>query len=340
MGVEGISRMKITTRGAVLLLLILHVIVITSSLPSMKTVAPNQKSAEDSNATLTIADESDVPGEGSNPTMEYYPRKYYAAERYNYNLEVKVLAKDPDGIASVIMHYADRGSSVWDQTTMVQTEDREDLFAANLEFTYNSTGGRVYDTFRQVLYVATDSLGNVAQSPIFEFGIGETVLTVDSDPQLYDTPDLWYLLGTTGHEVTWATASHGFRYVLLKDGLLLEQDNWIWNQELTINVDGLELGEHVYRLTIDGGWSQEMDTVTVHVVTELPFGVPTDSVGPSTDSVGALTDPEWFIGPSITERILPTGLDTPLPNEVLAIGIVLALAAVSIVLIGRQLKKG
>jgi hypothetical protein len=305
----------------------------------MKTVASNQKSAEDSNATLTIAYESDVPGEGSNPTMEYYPRKYYAAEKYNYNLEVKVLAKDPDGIDSVIMHYADRGSSVWDQTTMVQTEDREDLFAANLGFSYNSTGGRVYDTFRQVFYVATDTLGNVAQSPLLEFGMGGTVLTVDDDPQLYDTPDLWYLLGTTGHEVTWATASHGFRYVLLKDGLLLEQHNWIWNQGLAINVDGLELGEHVYRLTIDGGWSQEMDIVTVHVVSELPFGVPTDSVGPSTDFVGALTDPEWFVGPSITETILPTEPDTPLPNEVLAIAIILALATVSIVLIGRQLKK-
>jgi hypothetical protein len=334
MGVEGVLRMKITARGAVLLL-ILHVIVITSSLPSMKTVAPNQKSAEDSNATLTIANESDVPGEGSNPTMEYYPRKYYAAEKYNYNLEVKVLAKDPDGIDSVIMHYADRGSSVWDQTTMVQTEDREDLFAANLGFSYNSTGGRVYDTFRQVFYVATDTLGNVAQSPLLEFGMGGTVLTVDDDPQLYDTPDLWYLLGTTGHEVTWATASHGFRYVLLKDGLLLEQHNWIWNQGLTINVDGLELGEHVYKLTVDGGWSIEMDTVTVHVVSELPTGVPTDSVGPSTDFVGPAPATDWG-SPSITEPSSPTGLGTPLPIEVLAIAIIWALAAVLIVLIVRQ----
>lgn len=329
--------MRDAIRIIVIIFLILQFTAIDSSWLPKSELSSGCHSVETQNETPRIADESDVPGEGSNPTMEYYPRKFYAAERYNYNLEVKVLAKDPDGIASVIMHYADLGSSEWDQTAMVQAEDREDLFAANLEFSYNSTGGRVYDTFRQVFYVATDSLGNVAQSPLFEFGMGQNILTVDDDPQLYDTPDLWYLPGTTGHEVTWATAAHGFRYVLLKDGLLLEQHNWIWNQELTINVDGLELGEHVYRLTIDGGWSQEMDTVTVHVVNELPSGVPTDSVGPSTDFVGALTNPESFVGPSITEPILPTGHDTPLPNEVLAI--ILALAAVSIILIVRQLKK-
>jgi hypothetical protein len=327
--------MRVTIRNIAILFLMIHLITIGSSWLPISELTPECQSVEIHNETMRIADESDVPGEGSNPAMEYYPRKYYAAHTHNYNLEVKVLAKDPHGVDSVIMHYTNRGSSSWNQTIMTQSHDRADLYVATLEFIYNSTGGRVYDTFRQVFYVATDTLGNVAQSPLLEFGMGETYLTVDDDPQLYDTPDLWYLIGSTGHEVTWATASHGFRYVLLKDGLLLEKHNWIWNQGLTINVDGLELDEHVYKLTVDGGWSIETDIVIVHVVSELPTGVPTDSVGPSTDFVGPAPATDWG-DPSTTEPSSPTGLGTPLPIEVLAIAIIWALAAVLIVLIVRQ----
>jgi hypothetical protein len=279
------------------------------------------------NEIWTVSDESDIPGEGSNPTMEYYPRKYYANPNYDYTLNVTVQAKDPDGIDSVIMHYANPGDNDWNQISMIQSEEREDLFTATLDFFYNSTDGMIYDSYRQVYYVANDTLGNVARSPIMEFGLVQTLgtWTADYDGDLYDTPDLWYLVGSTGHEVTWKTVYVGYYYTLLKDGLVLEQH--LWSGSLTINVDGLPLGDHVYQLFVDGGFNRGIDNVTVHVVNELPAGVPTDSVGPSTDIVDSST----------TETSLPTGLGTPLPIEVLAI--VLALAAVSIVLIGRQLKQ-
>jgi hypothetical protein len=70
----------------------------------------------------------------------------------------------------------------------------------------------------------------------------------------------------------------GFYYTLLKDGHVLEKHEWLG--ELTINVDGLSLGDHAYQLAVNGGFSTGRDNVTVHVVTELPFGVPTGSVGP------------------------------------------------------------
>jgi len=225
---------------------------------------------------------ADIPGEGSNPTMEYYPRKYYGPTNEDYTLLVKVLAKDPDGIDSVIMHFADRGSSDWDETPMARSRGNDGLFTATLEFFYNSTELQPYETYyRQVYYVANDTLGNIAQSPIMEFGLSQTywTWTADYDGDLYDTPDLWYLVGSTGHRVTWVTVYGGFYYTLLKDDLVLE--NHIWLGELTINVDGLPLGEHIYQLAVDGGFTTGRDNVTVHVVSELPFGVPTGSVGPN-----------------------------------------------------------
>jgi len=71
----------------------------------------------------------------------------------------------------------------------------------------------------------------------------------------------------------------GFYYTLLKDGHVLEHHFWL--DELTINVDGLPLGDHFYELVVAGGYSTGRDNVTVHVVSELPFGVPTGSVGPN-----------------------------------------------------------
>ncbi|MFW9804557.1 MAG: hypothetical protein ACFFFC_18005 [Candidatus Thorarchaeota archaeon] len=234
---------------------------------------------------------SDIPGEGSNPTMEYYPRKYYGPTNENYTLSVKVLARDPDGIDSVIMHFADQGSSDWNHIPMTRSEGNDDLFTATLEFFYNSTELQPHETYyRQVYYVANDTLGNVAQSPIMEFGLSPTywTWTVDFYSYLYDTPDLWYLVGSTGHQVTWATTEGGFYYTLLKDGYLLEHH--FWHDELTINVDGLPLGDHFYELVVAGGFSTGRDNVTVHVVSELPFGVPSGSVGPNMNPLTNLGD--------------------------------------------------
>jgi hypothetical protein len=275
--------MRVDARSALILFLMLHVAAISSNYPSSNELQSDCQSAELYNEKWMIADESDIPGEGSNPTMEYYPRKYYAAANFDYTLTVSVLARDPDGIDSVVMYYANRGSSDWNQTPMTRSAGSGDIFTTTLEFFYNSTGWQLYDTYRQVYYVANDTLGNVAQSSIMEFGLAQITWTADYDGDLYDTPDLWYVAGSTGHEVTWETVYGGFYYTLLKDGLILEKHIWVGS--LTINVDGLPSGDHVYRLSVDGGFSTGIDNVTVHVVNELPAGVPTGSVGPNRNPI-------------------------------------------------------
>jgi hypothetical protein len=87
-------------------------------------------------------------------------------------------------------------------------------------------------------------------------------------------------MGTTGHTITWE-ATYGYFYSLYEDGHLIEYAKW--SSPFTINVDGHECGDYVYKLYVSGGGWGDSDNVTVHVVEstdEIPFGAYTDSVEP------------------------------------------------------------
>ncbi|MHA2212546.1 MAG: hypothetical protein ACW992_05240 [Candidatus Thorarchaeota archaeon] len=234
-------------------------------------------SVTSSAAKVGVSASSDVSADEDGPVMEYYPRKFLTDSYHFHNLSVVVFANDPDGVDSVAMLFSTVDSGEWNRTELKRNDVNIDRFEGNLIFEGNATQSGELVSY-SVRYIANDSLGNEVESPTFEFGVYFTVITVDGGAELYDTPDLWYEVNTAGHEVTWATRTGGRTYVLHKDGLLLELHRW--EQELTINVDGLPLGEHVYSLYVRTGAWGDFDNVTVHVVEETPEGVPTDSVGP------------------------------------------------------------
>jgi hypothetical protein len=203
------------------------------------------------------------------PIMEYYPRKYFTDGYEHHDLTVIVVARDSDGVHSVMIHYSQKDSNNWSLSPLLQDDENPDLYSGYLVFEENETEPYSHESVFQIYYVANDTLGNTSQSPLFEFGAVFVPVTSDAGPDLYETPDLWYLVGTTGHEITWMDDSLGRTYTLYKDGLLLERHRW--HGELTINVDGLPLGDHLYSLEVWHGCCLDTENVTVHVVEELPI---------------------------------------------------------------------
>ncbi len=252
--------------------------------------------------------------DSNNPVMKYYPRKYLEIGNsllfYPEQLAVMVVATDPDGIDSVLMKYRFMRVSDWNQSLLTIFDDENDIYNGTLHFSTNSTSSSYYEPVTiQVQYLANDTYDYTTESPIMEFTHEFGLITADGGAPLYDTPDLWYLYNTTGHEVTWATQEEGTihhftLYTLYQDGFLLEQ--YQWEGELNINVDDLPLGDHVYGLTVACGARPTSDTVTVHVVDTLPSGVHTGSVGPITYST--FIDPGFNFGPKSHPVIFIFGL--------------------------------
>lgn len=235
--------------------------------------------------------------ENSAPIMEYYPRKFLSfggGLLYGPSeLPVVVIAYDSDEIDSVVMYCKYKEDILWNQSVLDQVNENEDVYKGTLIFKINSSSTVDYDPVTiQVFYIANDTLNNTLQSPVMEFTMDYAIVTVDGVAPLYETPDLWYLVNTTGHSVTWrtqgtATTVHPYTlYTLYKDEYLLEQDHW--EGELTLDVDGLSLGNHLYQLSVALGAWPTYDNVTVHVVEELPSGVNTGVAEPITGVTGLI----------------------------------------------------
>ena len=178
----------------------------------------------------------------------------------------------------------------------------EYLYMTSLQFDppHNSTT-YVYDGIivrYDVLYFVNTTTGLSITSEICPYQVKIGGLHGDGVPiEFYNTPDLWYEEGTTDHEVAWAvsTGTPSF-YTLSEDDFLIEA--WSWTGPLTINVDDLGIGDHVYRLSVTDGWVSASETVTVHVATTIPPGVSTGSVGPITNFV-ANNLPQMLLGTAI-----------------------------------------
>ncbi|MGY5873627.1 MAG: hypothetical protein RTV72_15365 [Candidatus Thorarchaeota archaeon] len=253
---------------------------------------------------LDISTQSGISSENSIPTMEYYPCKYRSFGNgllYSpLELPVMVLAQDPDGIDTVRMFCRYKEETIWNESILDQTLEDDDVYNGSLLFKAKSSSIDSHDPITmEVFYIANDTLNNSLQSTIMAFTMEFGIVTVDGVAPLYETPDLWYLVNSTGHSVTWQTQVdityfHPFTlYTLQKEGYLLEQEQW--EGELTINVDGLSLGDHLYELEVACGAWPTNDNVTVHVVEVLPTGVYTGSVGPKTRETGTVN----FAGPGL-----------------------------------------
>lgn len=207
-----------------------------------------------------------TPGEDSNPTIQYYLRNYYSF--WAANLDLDAVVRDPDGVDLVVMMYSQVGILLWSNITMDPVLDENDLYRTQFALEYNSSSS---PTCYQVLYVANDSLGNWAMTPFCNYSADMVIITVDSIPELHDTPDLIYKVGTVDHHVTWRTVQpnvQGCYYNLYMDDYLIGHGSWY--EELEINVDGLDIGVYEYRLEVVGGFGRDEDSVTVEVVSELP----------------------------------------------------------------------
>ncbi len=235
---------------------------------------------------------TDVDG----PSLRYYLRRYYYTYwGYGFNLSLELFVEDPSGVGQVLMMSSYDGDA-WQNATMIQDAANAGWYASYLLFPADSSSspvtgylGYVYE----VKYAANDTLGNWARTQSCTYQMLFSSLQSDGvSIELYDTPDLWYLAGTTGHTVTWAVRSgHPNQYALREDSHLIE--DWPWTGPLTANVDGLSLGNHVFALSVSEGWASDADNVTVHVVEQLPAGYSITTVGPLSGHIQDVLAWEW-----------------------------------------------
>ena len=82
--------------------------------------------------------------------------------------------------------------------------------------------------------------------------------------------DISYDLGTTGHTITWtATDIDPDTYTITLDGTVVDSGNWISGSSITINVDGLSLGENLYTIVVnDQAGKSATDVVKVTVIAD------------------------------------------------------------------------
>ncbi len=95
-----------------------------------------------------------------------------------------------------------------------------------------------------------------------------TVINPDStSPTLTSPSDLTYIEGEIRNTISW-TASDAYpsTYVVTRDGIEISSGNWISGDSISINVDGLESGTYIFKITVyDLLRNSNSDVVTVTV---------------------------------------------------------------------------
>lgn len=252
--------------------------------------------------TLTDMDESIKVVNTRNIAQEelrlrYYLQKFYAkaSGAYGQNITLYLLVEGSDNIDDVIMICTPEGKSSYN-VSMIETST-PNLYTSQLELSVpeNTTLSPYMEKTVKcsVQYFVNTTSGMSILSEVCPYQVKVSMLEYDGTPiHFYDTPDLWYLENTIGHEIIWdiSTGSPDY-YKVYEDEFLIEA--WSWSGPVTIYVDNLPLGDYEFEIRATAGWVCGSDTVTVHVVTELPQGVSTDSVGPITNHLfGPFTIPQ------------------------------------------------
>ncbi len=282
---------------------------------SMIWFAPNDTHSRRPSALvheILVSDLSDSSANDNGPMLKYYMSKYYSEFPFfpfpdanitytSSNYSVTLFVEDSDGVSTVIAMYA-LNDGLFYNITMTKDSYSQGWYQGTLLGGNISGADLQYSYF--VTYYANDTLGNWSNTPLCTYTFQHSMATADWNAmELYDTPDLWFVVETTGHTITWEempfpyplsqygrtessavlSGEFGLQYSLFQDSYLIE--NWGWSGDLTIDVDGLDIGDHVFELKLHG-MTQKSDIVTVHVVQtpeELPPGVSTDTVGPMTE---------------------------------------------------------
>lgn len=89
-------------------------------------------------------------------------------------------------------------------------------------------------------------------------------------PIITEPSDISYLVNTTGHNITWYIADENPRnYSIQHNYQYIETEwnkTWIENQSVTVSIDGLPIGIHLYTIIAEDSWNNKFsDDVIVSV---------------------------------------------------------------------------
>ena len=94
----------------------------------------------------------------------------------------------------------------------------------------------------------------------------KVTVTDTTEPTINNPEDIIYTLGETGFDITWEPFDFNpDTYTIKKDGKNVVSDTWD-GSDITINVDGLDVGNHTFVCTVyDEDGRSTSDTVMVVV---------------------------------------------------------------------------
>jgi archaellum component FlaG (FlaF/FlaG flagellin family) len=132
------------------------------------------------------------------------------------------------------------------------------------------------------VYTNISSASNIqAEEPQGINGIVELqtiTLIVNYPPIINGSDDIEYYYGQTGNSITWIITDDlidefSAQYIVIKvDGILIQTGVWHSGSVVEVNVDGLEVGTHIYEITADDGLGgTASDSVNVIVLNVVPI---------------------------------------------------------------------
>jgi hypothetical protein len=119
--------------------------------------------------------------------------------------------------------------------------------------------------------IATNRTTDVKTGEITLERLGIEQYTDRTAPLLNQPGDIEYVLGDTGHNITWvASDDHPASYQILKDGTEVMGGEWnSTTEEFAIVVDNLEVGEYAYHISVvDIGGNTAYDDAYVIVLAQ------------------------------------------------------------------------
>ncbi|MHA1990383.1 MAG: hypothetical protein ACW98A_05405 [Candidatus Hodarchaeales archaeon] len=124
-------------------------------------------------------------------------------------------------------------------------------------------------------------------SHVFRLSVNDTygeVLSASATVSLYgigprfgsNSSDFSYLVNSTDHTISW-TAEDGSpdKFVLRRNGAIMETGTWISNIPMTFSIDGLSIGSHIYELLVNDTYGLSNTSTIIVTVTPLPVFPPT-----------------------------------------------------------------
>jgi len=138
----------------------------------------------------------------------------------------------------------------------------------------NSTVGNYWGDY-QDRYPDASAIGNIWDTNYTIYGFSnnnDTKPLVNVDPiiDLLPSNNVKYLLGETGHLISWTITDTYYmnpEYYIYHDDFLVEEGNWVSGDSVSLNVDGLDVGTYSFRIVVYDGtaWGKNENTIEVEV---------------------------------------------------------------------------